>query len=129
MGIKNMMDNTSPATTRSSRRVNVDTTKLAPISEAPNGDADRAPRPSANNDEEEEESWENQMGRRSTLLKAKAKSESINPLGLAVVALVLGCILGCPYEALELFRSWHGSNCICSFLFHDAARRPWHLLD
>ena len=31
----------------------------------------------------------------------KTKKEGINPLGLAAVTLILGCILGCPYRALD----------------------------
>ena len=31
----------------------------------------------------------------------QTKKEGINPLGLAAVTLILGCILGCPYRALD----------------------------
>merc|ERR1719285_718254 len=87
------MIDTSPAVTRSSRHVNNDTTKMDSIPEtAPTGNRDATSLDGVGSES---------FSRRSTMLKKKTKSEGINPLGLALVALILGCILGCPYNALD----------------------------
>merc|ERR1719410_2307031 len=95
------MVDTSPAVTRSSRRV-VD--KMQSIPEAPNAAGESAPKPSANvdnADSTEDMPSDIPWRRRTTMLKTKTKKEGINPLGLAAVTLILGCILGCPYRALD----------------------------
>ena len=34
-------------------------------------------------------------------LQQKAKSEGINPVGILMVIVILGCILACPYNAAK----------------------------
>ena len=41
------------------------------------------------------------MPKRRMTLQQKAKSEGINPVGILMVIVILGCILACPYNTAK----------------------------